>query len=113
LPTPLANDTEIDEALAHLPGWRRIGARIRCRYRFPEFDAAVRFTERMAAIANELDHHPEWTVRYRDVDVESWTHDSGGLTGLDLTLARKLSELAAASGAESVAGDESASRHEL
>ena len=107
MPTPLANDTEIDETLARLPGWRRTGALIRCSYRFPAFIAAVRFTERMAAIAEELDHHPEWTVRYREVDIVSSTHDSGGLTALDLTLARKLSELAAGSGAESVAGDDS------
>ena len=96
---------EIDETLARLPGWHRVGALIRCRYRFAEFAGAVRFTVQMAEVADQIDHHPEWTVRYREVDVESWTHDSGGLTSLDLTLARKLSELANASGAESIATD--------
>ena len=85
---PLATDAEIAAALAALPGWSRHGNELRATYRFATFAAAVAFTQRIAEAAEQANHHPEWTVRYRNVDVRTTTHDAGGITGLDLALAR-------------------------
>ncbi|CAB5069314.1 unannotated protein [freshwater metagenome] len=48
-----------------------------------------------ATVAEKLDHHPEWSNVYSTVVVELTTHDAGGLTELDVQLARRMSELAA------------------
>jgi 4a-hydroxytetrahydrobiopterin dehydratase len=44
----------------------------------------------VAAEAERLDHHPDWSNSYRDVDVALSTHDAGGLTVLDFALARAI-----------------------
>jgi 4a-hydroxytetrahydrobiopterin dehydratase len=61
----------------------------------PRFVDAVAFTNRIAEVAEQLQHHPEWTVAYRRVDLTLTTHDAGGLTNLDLQLANRIVELAA------------------
>ena len=91
----LASVVEIDRALDELPGWVREGQELRCRYMLPAFGDAVAFTNRIADIAEQLRHHPEWTVAYRRVDLLTTTHDAGGLTGLDLQLASRIAELGA------------------
>jgi pterin-4a-carbinolamine dehydratase/cephalosporin hydroxylase len=98
--------SEIDAALAQLPGWRRVGDGLCARYRFATFAAAVAFTQRLAAAAEELGHHPQWTVRYRVVDVVTTTHDAGGLTALDVELAARAGSLAATGGGAAIAGDD-------
>lgn len=96
---PLADAATIQDALADLPGWERHGPELRGSYRLPTFAAAVAFTQRIAEIAEELVHHPEWTVRYVRVELRTTTHDAGGLTALDLELARRIRDLAASAGA--------------
>jgi len=91
---PLAPSDEIDAALAGLPGWVRVGKELRCCYVLPRFVDAVAFTNRIAEVAEQLQHHPEWTVAYRRVDLSMTTHDAGGLTSLDLQLAGEIVELA-------------------
>ena len=91
----LASVGEVDRALDDLPGWVREGQELRCRYMLPGFVDAVAFTNRIADVAEQLQHHPEWTVAYRRVDLSTTTHDAGGLTELDLQLASKIAELSA------------------
>jgi 4a-hydroxytetrahydrobiopterin dehydratase len=88
-------DLALQQALAGLPGWRRQGARLCIGYRFASFRAAVAFTQQLAELAEAQQHHPEWTVTYRFVDLSTTTHDAGGLTGRDVELARAIAELAA------------------
>ncbi len=95
-------DEQIQETLAELPGSRRDGIWLRGNWRFPAFAAAVAFTQRVAEVADELDHHPEWTVRYRNVDLATSTHDTGGLTNLDLDLSRRIADIAATCGGQHV-----------
>ncbi|HZN39571.1 MAG TPA: 4a-hydroxytetrahydrobiopterin dehydratase [Planctomycetota bacterium] len=104
MPHPLATQQQVAAALATLSGWRSDHGELRVSYRFPTFDAAVAFTLTIAAAAAAADHHPEWTVRYRVVDVATTTHDSGGITALDLDLARTIHALAAKARGEAVAG---------
>ena len=51
---------------------------------------------RAALVAEKLNHHPEWTNVYNTVDVTLTTHDCGGLSALDLTLARRMDKIAGA-----------------
>ena len=91
-----------EAALARLSGWSRgEGARdaIARSYRFADFNAAFGFMSRVALMAEKLDHHPEWSNVYSRVEVTLTTHDAGGVTELDLTLARFIDAAAQAAGA--------------
>jgi 4a-hydroxytetrahydrobiopterin dehydratase len=66
-----------------------------CRtFEFPDFNTAFGWMTRVAMLAEKLDHHPEWSNVYRTVHVTLTTHDAGGLTELDLKLARAMAEFA-------------------
>jgi 4a-hydroxytetrahydrobiopterin dehydratase len=79
-------------------GWGAVPGRdaIRKVLRFRDFVEAWGFMSRVALAAERLDHHPEWSNVYRTVDVTLSTHDAGGLTELDLKLARKVDAAAGA-----------------
>jgi 4a-hydroxytetrahydrobiopterin dehydratase len=64
---------------------------------FADFAAAVEFVNRLAPRCEELDHHPDLSIRWRWVDVRLSTHSAGGVTDKDLTLAGIVDEVAAAS----------------
>ena len=83
-------DTEIDTALATLPGWTRNGDGIERSYRFKDFVEAFAFMTRVALLAEKADHHPEWSNVWNKVEVRLTTHDEGGITGKDTALARAM-----------------------
>ena len=79
-----------EAALKDLPKWTRgSGERdaISRTFRFTDFTAAFGWMTRMALMAEKLDHHPEWFNVYNRVEVTLTTHDAGGVTELDVTLA--------------------------
>jgi 4a-hydroxytetrahydrobiopterin dehydratase len=79
-----------EAALARLAGWEKVdGGRdaIRKTFRFDDFNHAFGFMTRVALAAEKLDHHPEWFNVYNRVEVTLATHDAGGVTELDITLA--------------------------
>ena len=78
-------------ALAQLPGWASLGGArdaIHRTYKFQDFNAAFGFMTRVALMADKLDHHPEWSNVYNRVEITLTTHDAGGVTELDVALAR-------------------------
>ncbi|MFO0284760.1 MAG: 4a-hydroxytetrahydrobiopterin dehydratase, partial [Brevundimonas sp.] len=66
---------------------------------FADFNAAFGFMTRVALMADKLDHHPEWSNVYNRVTLLLTTHDAGGLTDRDLTLARFIDAAADMTGA--------------
>lgn len=88
-------DTEIASALASLAGWLLVTGRpaIAKSFKFADFSAAFGFMTRVALAAEKLDHHPEWSNVYNRVDVTLSTHDAGGITALDIELARIIDKL--------------------
>ena len=78
---------------AQVPSWTVADDRLRRRFAFGSFADAMRFVNAMAAIAEAENHHPDFTVHYRQVDVEIWTHAVGGLTENDFVLAAKIDAL--------------------
>ena len=79
---PVAHDRsllpadEIARRLAQLPGWQQVG-----------------FMAQVALIAERLAHHPNWTNVYNRVEIETTTHDSGGLTALDFDFATHVNQI--------------------
>ncbi|MFN3243705.1 MAG: 4a-hydroxytetrahydrobiopterin dehydratase [Planctomycetota bacterium] len=103
---PLASPEQVDAALASLRGWARLGEQLTARYVLPTFAEAVAFTTKIATVADQQNHHPEWRVAYRDVELLTTTHDAGGLTRLDLELAERIAAIADECGAEAADGDD-------
>ena len=63
-------------------------------FRFNDFTEAFGFMTRAAIWAEKWNHHPEWSNVYNKVRVTLTTHDVGGLSELDVKLARKINKLA-------------------
>ena len=84
-------------ALAALPQWKTTPGRdaITRTFTFKNFSEAFGFMTRVALLAEKLDHHPEWTNVYKTVGVTLTTHDAGGLTDKDVTLAHAMDRMAA------------------
>jgi 4a-hydroxytetrahydrobiopterin dehydratase len=84
------------EALKELSGWAPLSGRdaIAKSFKFKTFSEAFGFMTRAALEAEKMDHHPEWTNVYNKVDVVLATHSAGGLTELDVKLARKMDLIA-------------------
>ena len=85
-------------ALEMLPEWRELPDReaIARTLTFSDFDAAFGFMTRVALIAAQHDHHPDWRNVYNRVEITLTTHDAGGLTNRDIELARAIDAVAAA-----------------
>lgn len=91
---------ERKSALGALPGWSEVGGReaIAKTFVFKDFNEAFGFMARAALVAEKHDHHPEWTNVYKKVEVVLATHDAGGVTALDIELAKAMNTIAAALG---------------
>jgi 4a-hydroxytetrahydrobiopterin dehydratase len=93
------SDDDITERLKTLPGFRREGDKLLVDLKFSDFVTAFGFMTSVALVAEKLDHHPEWSNVYGTVKVALTTHDSGGITELDFTLASRIGELSRRHGA--------------
>ena len=63
-------------------------------YQFKDFKEAFAFMTQCALMAEQMNHHPEWFNVWNRVEVTLSTHDAGGLTKLDLDLARSMDRYA-------------------
>ena len=86
----------IEGALKELAGWGLDvgGKSISRKFEFRNFSEAFAFMTRAALAAEKLNHHPDWSNVYKTVNVTLSTHDAGGLTELDIDLARRMNGFA-------------------
>ena len=84
------SDDEVEEGLNKLPGWRKEGAFIVQEFEFDEFMDGIAFVNRVAEVAEGMDHHPDVHIRYPKVTLLIQTHSEGGLTEKDLKLAGRI-----------------------
>ena len=81
--------------LQHInPDWRIDQNGLKNAWVFKNFEQAVEFMNRVAAVAQAMDHHPEWSNVYNRVSVKLTTHDAGGITALDVHLAKAMQQCA-------------------
>ena len=83
-------------ALQELSGWTEVAGReaIGRTFTFKDFSEAFGFMSRAALIAEKNNHHPEWRNVYKTVEVVLATHDAGGVTKLDIELAKAMNAIA-------------------
>ena len=91
-PARLSPD-ELSAALSGLPLWSGDGEGIHRSIELPSFRDAVAAITRIADVAEELDHHPDIDLRWRTLHLHLVSHSAGGVSQLDLELARRIDAL--------------------
>lgn len=84
------SEADLRRALTDLPGWSLADGKLHRTLTFPDFRVAFGFMASVATAAEAMNHHPEWRNVYRTVEVWLTTHDAGGITPLDVRLAREI-----------------------
>ena len=76
-----------------LPQWQMLNGTLQRDLRFADFVEAFAFMTKVALIAEAMGHHPEWSNVWNRVTIALTTHDTGGLSNLDLEMARRIDGL--------------------
>jgi len=88
------SDEEIEQRLAGMDGWERDGDAIRKTFEGEDFMSSVGLVDRLAPVAEEMNHHPDLEISWNKVTVSLSTHSEGGLTENDFELAGSIDGLA-------------------
>ena len=91
------DDATVDAFVLAHPQWGkdRSNTALTAEFRFADFAAAMGFMSEIAIHADKLNHHPEWSNVYNRVTITLTTHDTGGLTELDMKLAEVIDRISA------------------
>lgn len=81
---------DVRARLSDIDGWTLRNGKLHKEFGFRGFDEAFAFMTRVAKIAGQLDHHPEWFNVYNKVTIDLMTHDVDGISELDFALAEKI-----------------------
>lgn len=84
---------QIAAGLDALPGWQLKDDRLHRELKFKNFVQAWGFMTQVAILAEQMNHHPEWSNVYSRVTIDLTTHEAGGISQLDFDLARKINQL--------------------
>jgi 4a-hydroxytetrahydrobiopterin dehydratase len=87
----LLADDEIESKLPN--GWDREGDEIVRTYEFDSYLDGIGFAAGAGGVAEDAWHHPEMTIRWGEVEVRLTTHDAGGITDNDISLADRLNDI--------------------
>ena len=90
---PRLSPDELSAALHGLPAWTGDDAGIHRTVELPSFRDAVAAIVAIGDVAEEMDHHPDVDLRWRTLHLTLVTHSAGGVTELDLELARRIDAL--------------------
>jgi 4a-hydroxytetrahydrobiopterin dehydratase len=81
---------QISALSTSLPGWSVLNGKLHRDFRFANFVEAFAFMAKVALIAEAMGHHPEWSNVWDRVTIDLVTHDTGGLSNLDVELANRI-----------------------
>ena len=87
------NAKQVSARLRTVPNWSKRGQTILRTFAFTGFLEGIDFVNRIARNAEKSRHHPDITIRYNKVTLKLTTHDAGGLTEKDFSLARQCDEV--------------------
>ena len=80
------------------PGWAEIDGALEREFRFANFAEALAFVNKVGALAEAEDHHPDIAIHWNRVTLRWWTHVANAITPRDAELARRTNRLAGATG---------------
>jgi 4a-hydroxytetrahydrobiopterin dehydratase len=84
------DETQIQAALSSLPKWKLEQGELVQTATFPDFKQAMTFVSHVAELAENAGHHPDIDIRYNKVRLALVTHDAGGITQNDISLAQDI-----------------------
>ena len=87
------SEIEIQKALLSLDGWKCEKDGIIKKFVFANFKDALATMNKIGEVAEEMNHHPEWFNVYNKLNIRLSTHDQGGITQLDIDLAKTIEEI--------------------
>ncbi len=87
------SESALKEQLQQLTGWQLSGNVITKKFTWPSFKEAITFVNKVADLAEAADHHPDFTINYRNVTLTLSTHSEGGITENDTRLAGQIERL--------------------
>ena len=90
---PKLNSDRIKSALRQVPHWKKRRREITRTFEFKDFNAAHKFVNRAARLAEKAGHHPDIDIRWNKVTLVLTTHSEGGLTNKDFKLAKQLDQV--------------------
>lgn len=96
---PKLTEDQLADVVKGLDGWSIKNEKLHREFTFPDFVHAFGFMSASAIAIEKMNHHPEWFNVWNRVVVHLTTHDSGGITENDVSLARLLNDFAHKMGA--------------
>ena len=90
---PVFSRNEISLGLKAIPKWSQQNQSILRTYKFEGFLKGIKFVERIARKAQKINHHPDIDIRFNKVTLTLSTHDQGGVTQKDFSLAKQFDEV--------------------
>lgn len=88
-------ESEVKKALKGCAEWSLVGEAIQRTYKFNDFQQSMAFINKVAAVAEADQHHPDILIRWNLVTLTLTTHDDGGLSAKDFAMAKQADALAA------------------
>ena len=86
----ILSNEQLEQFLIELAEWHIKDEKLFRVLRFKDFNKAIEFMNQVAITAEAMDHHPEWSNVYNKVEIYLVTHSEGGITQLDIDLAREI-----------------------
>jgi 4a-hydroxytetrahydrobiopterin dehydratase len=81
---------ELSESVAELKDWAINGKTLEKKLKFENFAQALEFVNRVGALAEDADHHPDIKLGWGYAEISLTTHDRGGVTDVDVEMARSI-----------------------
>lgn len=86
----ILSNQQLENQLKELEDWNIKNKKLFKAFKFSDFAQAFEFMSLVAILAEAMDHHPEWSNVYNNVEINLVTHSEGGITQLDIDLAKKI-----------------------
>jgi 4a-hydroxytetrahydrobiopterin dehydratase len=90
---PALTPKQISLALKGVPKWAKRGKAIQRTFEFKDFVGSIDFVNRVARKAQKADHHPDIDIRYNKTTLTLTTHDEGGISARDFSLAKQCDDI--------------------
>jgi 4a-hydroxytetrahydrobiopterin dehydratase len=90
---PALNAKQVKLRLKAMPGWSKRAQTLRRTFKVEGFLMSIAFVRRIAKRAQKINHHPDIDIRFDQVTLKLTTHDEGGITEKDFTLARQCDDV--------------------
>ena len=94
LESEVLDEQAIKDALKELDGWSVEAGALQKAFTNNSFLEAIAFVNRVAVVAEKLDHHPDFDIHYKRVTLRCWTHKKNAITKADIALAMDIEAVA-------------------